>query len=424
MGMKIFRVLLILVVLLLAATGGAVLMHERILEWWAQRSLAERLASALGADVKIDGLGWNNGILRARQFRISGGDLPFSHLDAKELQTAATWRRLWEPALEPLSIEVSEAILLGSEEIKALPPPGSGTLPEMDILVASLSFGQPEPEGLSVKSSAVRALHKGGLWSLSARGGTVSFMGIPAMHIDRISAERRGDSWKIMGFALNDGNKGALAGSAAKPSDARWSAEFSWQDLDLAPLMRGAASHFEGIGSGDATLKNGVLQGRLKVVGAATKEVPSLVKMASLFAGENWDVIPWETLSFDFKRGPDGTTAITNFQAVSSKGLVVNGSGTYRTDALRADLQLGVLRQGRPWLVAFMPVLFRNERDGYMWTSVRVGGTPEAPTEDLSARVVAALASAPATGAIEAATDIPATAVEAAGQLLKGVFGN
>lgn len=428
-GMKILRFFIVLLVLLLAAGGSVVLLHERLLEWWAQRSLAEKLAAALGADVEIEHLAWSDGVLRAGTVRLSGGDLPFELLDVKELQTAATWRRLWEPSLEPISIEAAEANLLRPGESKpAASPPGTKpaagmAMPELDLLIARFSLSHPE--SWSVKSSAFRALHKGGVWSFSARGGTVSRPGSHPMHIDRLSAEHSGDSWKILGFALNDGNKGALAGSAAKPSGGAWSGEFSWQDLALAPLMSGPAStHFEGTGSGEATLKNGVLQGRMKIVGASTKEVPALVKMASLFAGEDWNVIPWENLTFDFTRGADGTTAITNLHAVSSRGLVVSGSGIYNKDSIRADLQLGVLRHGRPWLVAFMPVLFRNEHDGYLWTSVRVGGTPEAPIEDLSSRVVAALASAPASGAVEAATEIPATAVEAAGHLLKGLFGN
>ncbi len=427
--MKFLRVFFVLLALLLVAGGSALLLHERIIEWWAQHSLAEKLGAALGADVEIERLAWSDGVLRAGTVRLSGGNLPFDRLDVKELQTAATWRRLWEPALEPLNIEAVEANLIWPGEGKAptataRAKPATGTvMPELDLLIARFSLSQPE--GWSVKSSAFRALHKSGVWSFSTRGGTMSLPGSHPMHIDRISAERSGDSWKILGFALNDGNKGALAGSAAKPSGGAWSGEFSWQDLALAPLMSGPAStHFEGTGSGEATLKNGVLQGRMKIVGASTKEVPALVKMASLFAGENWNVIPWENLTFDFTRGADGTTAITNLHAVSSRGLVVSGSGIYNKDSLRADLQLGVLRQGRPWLVAFMPVLFRNEHDGYLWTSVRVGGTPEAPVEDLSSRVVAALASAPASGAVEAAAEIPATAVEAAGHLLKGVFGN
>ena len=313
--MKFLRVFIVLLVLLIAAAGSALLLHERILEWWAQRSLAEKLATALGADVEIERLAWSGGVLRAGTVRLSGGNLPFDLLDLKELQTAATWRRLWEPALEPISIEVLEANLLWPGESKtpagAVHSGSDGTMamPELDLLVAGFSLSQGEPEGWSVKSSAFRALHKGGVWSFSARGGTISRSGSHPMHIDRFSAERNGDSWRILGFALNDGDKGALAGSAAKPSGGAWSGEFSWQDLALAPWMRGPAStHFEGTGSGEATLKNGVLQGRMKIVGASTKEVPALGKMASLFAGEDWNVIPWENLTFDFTRGADGTT--------------------------------------------------------------------------------------------------------------------
>jgi hypothetical protein len=53
-----------------------------------------------------------------------------------------------------------------------------------------------------------------------------------------------------------------------------------------------------------------------------------------------------------------------------------------------------------------------------------VGGTPSALQEDLTARVVAALAVVPAGGAVETAAELPAGAVEAAGQLLRGFFGN
>jgi hypothetical protein len=86
-------------------------------------------------------------------------------------------------------------------------------------------------------------------------------------------------------------------------------------------------------------------------------------------------------------------------------------------------LELGLKREGRPWLVAFMPILFRHEKEGYLWTPVKVGGTPSAPTEDLTTRVVAALAAAPATEAVETAAELPSTAVEAAGGLLRSLLG-
>jgi hypothetical protein len=159
------------------------------------------------------------------------------------------------------------------------------------------------------------------------------------------------------------------------------------------------------------------------LAGAEARNLPALIKLASIFTGENYDNVAWETARFDFIRDARGAVLIENLTAISSKGLSLQGSGAFAHDHLSADLQLGLKREGRPWLVAFMPILFRSEKDGYLWTPVKVGGTPQAPTEDLTKRVVAALAVAPATQAVETAVEVPATAVEAAGNLLRGLLG-
>lgn len=428
--MKAFRILIAAVLFVLLAGGGAFLVRERIFEWWLQRNLAGQLAERLGAEVSLDDVRWSEGILTAGRLRISGGRLPFTRLEARDLRTAADWRHFLEPSGQPLSIEASEALMEWPEEAAQPGKAGEAKRPatnalDLDILVAKFSLRRGTGAGAELRESSVRARRTGGHWSFSASGGSVAVPGWPAMTLERAAAEHDGTSWRIPVFALAGDQGGALAGSAAKPKDGPWSGEFSWQDLDLGLLAGGGkGSRFTGTGSGDATLKGGVLRGRMKVKGAVIREVPALVKMASLFAGENWSEIPWETLAFDFVRGTDGTTSLSELNAVSSKGLAVNGSGSYSPRSLSADLQLGVLRRNRPWLVAFMPVLFRSEREGYLWTPVRVGGTPEKPTEDLTTRVVAALAMAPAGGAIEGAADIPGAAVEAAGSLLRGLLGN
>ncbi len=153
------------------------------------------------------------------------------------------------------------------------------------------------------------------------------------------------------------------------------------------------------------------------------RNLPALVKLASIFDGENYDNVPWETLEFGFLRDERGAVLVSDLVAVSSKGLALRGSGAVAPDYLSADLQLGLLREGRPWLVGFIPVLFREEKEGYLWTSVKVGGSPEAPTEDLTTRVVAALAAAPAAEVVDTAVEIPVSAIEAAGGLLRGLLG-
>jgi hypothetical protein len=423
------RTLLALCVLLLLACGGAWVLRERIFEWWLRENLARELAGKLDAEVAIDGLRWSDGVLSARSLRLTGGHLPFLRLEATDVRTAADWRHLLEPSSRPLGIEAATVAMILPGESSAVAAQGGGrpaaVLPEMDILAAKFSMERAGQAAWKIRESSVRAQHKDGRWSVSGSGGAMTAPGFPELTIERFAAEQTARAWSIPVFALKHDEGGALAGSASKPAEGAWSGEFTWQDLPLGALTGShAGPRFDGKGRGDGVLKDGVLRGSMKVTGAVTREVPSLVKMASLFAGEDWSEIPWETLSFDFVRGADGSVKMENLQAVSSKGLTVSGAGFIAPLNLSADLQLGVRRANRPWLVAFMPVLFRYEKDGYLWTPVRVRGTPQKPTEDLSTRVVAALALVPAGGAVEAATEIPGAAVEAAGSMIRGFLGN
>jgi hypothetical protein len=165
------------------------------------------------------------------------------------------------------------------------------------------------------------------------------------------------------------------------------------------------------------------LRGKAKLAGATIEKVPQMVQMASLFVGENWDRVPWDVFRFEFTRQPDGRVEFRKLEAVSPKGIALHGAGHYAPDSLAADLQLGVSGTDRPWLVAFVPSIFRAQKSGYFWTTVRVSGTPDAPVEDLSKRLATAAATVPAAAAVEAAAEIPGAAAEAAGGLLRGLLG-
>jgi hypothetical protein len=100
----------------------------------------------------------------------------------------------------------------------------------------------------------------------------------------------------------------------------------------------------------------------------------------------------------------------------------VRGDGYYAPDSLGADLQVGIRREGRPYLGAFVPVLFSHERDGYYWTPLKISGTPSQPKENLTSRIITAMAVVPTAGAAEAAVEVPAAATEAVGNLLRGLL--
>ena len=427
--MRFWRIAAAVLILLGVLAGAAFFFRESIVNLWIGKNLAGALSVAVRAEVELDEVAWTDGTLRAGRGALAGGALPFDSLEVSDLRTAVGWDQLFDPFSRPLHVAAGAAEIVwpgesnrGGERTPS-PPGGRTELPTVDLLVARLTMRHADPQGWSVRDTAARAVHEKGTWSVSGRGGTAEIFGLPPLGLERVSATHDGQAWKIGGFAVRDEAGGALAGSAAHENGA-WSGEFSWQDVDLARLLPPeTAAHVAGRISGEATLKEGVLSGRAKLTGARVTKVPQFVKMASLFTGENWDTITWDVFRFDFVRHPDGRVEFAKLEAVSPQGIALHGSGHYAADRIGADFQLGVARRGRPWLVAFMPVLFRAENSGYLWTPVKVSGTPQAPVEDLSGRLAAAVAMVPATTAIEAAAEIPGGAVEAAGGLLRSLLG-
>jgi hypothetical protein len=359
---------------------------------------------------------------------LAGGNFPFARMEARGLRAVVDWQRILEPSAEPLHLEITEAdvVLRGAGEGQQSGAPASGapgfTAPPLDLLIGRVDLHHADGEGWSIEGASLRALQQGDVWSFAGHGGTFSFPRWPGMEIERISAEHKEGRWHVRSFAFKDEQGGVLGGSAAH-ADGIWSGEFTWQDVSLkAFIPPNVANNIGGVSSGDAVLKDGTLSGKMKLTGASSKEVGLLVKLASMLDHEDWSEVPWQILRFDFQRQADGRVAFSDLQALSPRGIAVRGAGHYAPESLGADLQVGIRRKGRPYLAAFVPVLFSHECDGYYWTPLKISGTPSKPEENLTGRVVTAMAVMPAAGAAEAAAEVPAEATEAAGNLLRGLL--
>lgn len=429
---RVLRILLGIVLLVAVLAGAVLLFHERAVSLWLQHRLSTALGETWDAEVVLEEIAWRDGVLHVRRGHLTGGSLPFERITATGLRAPLPWQRLWEPGEERLAIEADTVdLILSPAEHPATPavrqmqsPATNGNpQPALDLLASRVSILPPGGEGWSVADSSMHAVQEDRGWSIAIRGGTVNAPGLPTLMLERASAAQRDGAWEISAFAARSETGGALAGSGTQ-DETGWSGEVSWQDLDLAAALGpDSAGQFTGQFSGTAALKDGILRGQARVTDGVFHKVPFFVRTASLFAGENWNTIPWDVFRFNFTRHPDGRMDFDDLQALSPLGIAVRGDGHYASDSVGAELQLGLRREGRPWITAFMPVIFRGENAGYLWTKVNVRGTPEKPIEDLTPRLAAAVAAAPVAGAIEAAAEVPASAVDSAGQLLRGLFG-
>ena len=406
-------------------------MREDIVNWWLQRQLAAELSKISGADVKTEDVRYRDGVLSAGLCRVSGENMPFASLEIRDARVPIDWERIKNPAGEPLRIEAASVALVWRDANSSGRPRGplinaekSGiTMPVVEMAAERFSYRHEDSDGWRIEESNVRGKYDAGEWSFSGRGGMLYAPGWPPLEIDSLAGEHRARETIIERFALN-GPKGGFVEGSAKGVEGQWSGDFRWKDVAMELVLpEGATKHFTARSSGSGRLSEATFRGQMDLAGAEARNLPALVKLASIFTRENYDNVAWETARFDFIRDARGAVLIENLSAISSKGLSLQGSGAFAQDHLSADLKLGLKREGRPWLVAFMPILFRSEKDGYLWTPVKVGGTPQSPTEDLTTRVVAALAVAPAKEAVDTAVEVPATAVEAAGNLLRGLLG-
>jgi hypothetical protein len=421
--MKLLRVLAVFLVLLLLAGGGAYFLRDRLIGFWLERRLATELSEMLGADVELHGVRWQEGALRFSHGKVFGEKMPFNHLLLREVQALADWPTLLGRGDQPLHVEIAQAELVWRHQQPEHRSSAKAWSPTMDVVVGRFTFRHENLPGWELDQTALRMVRENDQWSFSARGGTLKVPDGPTLGVERASAEMKNGGWDFKSFALTHGKEGAIGGSAFHDSNG-WSGEFSWQALPVVEFLPKLSQAFvAGMASGDGSLARGNFKGQMKIDGGESTQVSALSKLAGLFAGENWNTFPWKVFRFRFFRDAAGRVDFSHLAAVSSNGLAVSGEGHYAPTSIGANLQLGVRRSGRPWLTAFMPILFQEERDGYLWTPVRVSGTPENPSEDLTTRVAAAVAAAPAGIAVDAAAEIPGTAVEAAGNLMDKLFG-
>jgi len=425
--MRLSRFLGTAALLVVLGCAATLLMRESLLNWWLQNRLASHVAANLGAEVHLEDVIYRNGVLQVGRCRLDGPRPDIERADLRGIKTNLNWQELIRPSGKILQIVIDNADItrgnLGQSGKEKNRGHGSGKKnPGLEISVEHLTF-QQEGQALPIlKNVTLRATRADDSWSFSARGGEISLLGLPVLELDRLAGEHREGKLTISDLSARDTKGSMLAGSADENSG-QWSGQFRWQDLDVQQITPpDIGAHFTGRCSGAAHFDGDILRGTMTIEGAEARGLPSLVKMASAFAGEDWSTIPWSNFRFDFVRNADASVNFSNLVAQSSKGLAVKGSGKFGSEQLEAELSLGVVSKGRPWLIPFIPILFRSESEGYAWTPVRMGGTPKMPTEDLTPRLVAALAAVPAVGAVEAAAVIPGSAVEAATGLIRGLL--
>lgn len=130
----------------------------------------------------------------------------------------------------------------------------------------------------------------------------------------------------------------------------------------------------------ELVLEDGSLQG-----------LPILSTLASYTRMERFKRLTFDT--FQATVQPKGDALVISKIVIQSNGLLrIEGTLTLLNDSLDGHFLLGVTSEALQWIPGAQNRIFTGSNaqapSGFHWTQVRVGGTKQAPQEDLSARLL------------------------------------
>jgi hypothetical protein len=319
---------------------------------------------------------WQINDIQIQRLKIGFGQISAGGVAAVEAATfpevIETPRSSWIPnRLEIRHAQIQETELGWSF------PNGDGGIRGMRVML--------EPEGT--------ALRAGGF------GGELFQAGFPALKIDHLKIRYQHPDLFITDalFKLGDSENLGLSGQASLDRGG---------ELDLRPVFNGVSitqflpedwrARLHGNAGGEAVVKGRVgdpdslrVTGKLNLAGGQIEALPVLDKIAAFTRTEQFRRIALQKAAADFS-WTKTRCDVTNL-VLESEGLIrVEGGFVLERGNIDGVFMVGVTPSSLRWLPGSQERVFKQERAGFVWTSVRISGPVGAVKEDLSPRLISA----------------------------------
>ncbi len=428
-----WRVLLILFVslMVLFAAGviaGYVWINRYLASDDFRRMVSQKTSQALQVEGQFEKFHWSGLAIYSDGFSGQGG--PSSALDQVLLQQlhanlnlTAAFHGVWEiDQLEvgQLKLTLKEAAPAPATEAPPIPPPaapGSGLLPstfrintiqldEVDLSWPTALAGGGTASHIAVQ---MKGTEGGGGWDVDGKGGTFAMARFPIEEIKDFSLRLRPDRLYLTKSELHNPDQGVIhaTGEIGLGDQPDIDLHIDAAAIPITPLLPpdwrarvfgdlNASLHLTRAGTpaapwhidGQAHLDNGRLEA-----------LPALDQLATFTQTQEYRTLKLQTAETDFALGPDrmefSNLAVESEGFIRTEGdLVIQGG-----DALDGTINLGLPSSRLALIPGAVSQIFTESRGVYVWTPVKIGGTVENPTEDLSGRIVGAMIPAVKEGA-------------------------
>lgn len=398
--------------------------------------LSEKTGAAFDASASFSPLRWTGASVYAESATLEGSpSSSLATLTARGLRAEVNWRAAFSGSWRAEEIRIthlegewgkpdrSHATPPSAHGISAIPevvPSGLSTLLprkfELGVLhvdKATVRIGRTEVEDteLSVKPDGTG-------WIFQGRRGRFTSPWTPGLDIADFRVREQGKDFFLTQGNLRLGPNGkiVLSGDSTSGGNLR----FSWEGVSSSDVLRGEwASRLQGTLSGNAVLAApDMCKGTMALRDGRLENLPMLATIADFTQNPAFRRMSLQEVRADFAWA-NGAWHVTHFSGESKGLLKIEGAAVIGKDgALAGDFQIGVTQQTLQWLPGSRERVFTNSHDGYLWAHMKVGGTLQKPTENLSERLRSAMGEL----LLQRGEELIQKAPGAAGEAVKGVL--
>lgn len=429
------------VVLFLAALAIGSLWIKSYLRSDAFRHLIEeKTGDAVKGRAAYEPLRWIGASVFSNQLSITGeAGSPLASLTADQLRATIAWRAIFDGAWRIENLESARVLATfrpgsfasesSSSQASSPEPAIAKWLPHrfeigsVSTPLASVRFlDAADKERFTLAESSLRMKPDGASWLLEGQGGMFTVAGFPEMKVESFRSRIHKDVFFLTDSQLRLGDSGhvTVSGEFSKAAKVR----VVWDRVNIDPFL---APHWRKklsatmAGSADIVVpdgQNATATGKFTLTDGLVQKVPLLDQIAKFTGAPQFRRMPVQEVSSDFS-WQNGILTLTNFIGESKGLLRLEGTCTIGAgQQIDGTFRIGVTPQTVQWLPGSREKVFTEAGEGYLWTSLKIGGTMENPSEDLSGRLLAAMGEQVIEQGTKALDNLPAPAREGAKQAL------
>jgi len=410
-------------VLLIALVIGLLVAKSALTSWLHgegfQDWLTKNAGKALHSKVEMAELRWQGKEAYLNKFKAEGyEDAGFSKLQIDGLRASTAGvadKAVQIPSLtmNRLEVEFSKERLERSEG-NVMKDSGSG--PEVPGILKQYMPDRVEVGEISISSGTVLVKNSTnedvfsirgmeakiepdfttGLWEVAGGGGKMMLRDQPEMTLKDLKLR-----WKKKNIFVDNCEIGIYeeghvsgAGEISFEKDGLFDLDLDISSINIDELVDGEwEDRLSGIISGPVEITgvpgNLTYEGTLNVSDGVVESVPALKKIADYTQMKQFNRLVLSEATAEVKRTNE-VVEVRNI-ILQADGLVrVEGAVDIRGDVIEGALQVGVTPGTMRWIPGAERLVFIEDRDGFLWAPLTLGGTVQEPSEDLSARLIAA----------------------------------